>query len=335
MKLLIFSTLFCFQVLFNEDDAIHPITFPNENFKMVSGKQPLEVIEIPFRILDNLIIVEAEIDQQKGNFIFDTGAPDLRLNSQFFKKTRKLYNDPKLRSGITGEVADFGYVKIREFKWANFALKNTEIAAFDMRHLEKLKKIELMGVIGYQIFKDFELLIDYQKYRLFLYVLDENGDRISTLEQKNKSELCIHFRLKGHIPVVPITIGNYRLQFGIDTGAEFSVLNKFCRGKVLKHFSEKKQINLWGAGNESAKVSYGLLDTLKIEYWAYLKNRMLLCNPEGMNKAYDSGLDGILGFDFLCRQKTAINYRKKTLSLWYEKSDLIVMLPPIAKKAEE
>ena len=46
---------------------------------------------IPFKLIDNLIVIEAELLDQKGNFIVDTGSETLILNKAHFK-TRTPHN---------------------------------------------------------------------------------------------------------------------------------------------------------------------------------------------------------------------------------------------------
>ena len=45
-----------------------------------------DLTQIPFTLVKDLLIVEATINGETGNFIFDTGAAGLTLNWNHFKK---------------------------------------------------------------------------------------------------------------------------------------------------------------------------------------------------------------------------------------------------------
>ena len=109
---------------------------------------------IPFTMLEGMMVVEATVNNQKGNFIIDTGAPTLVLNER-----------PVSKEQVAGRGISEGLVTaevtVKAFNWSG--INKTNVAAFkvDISHLERVSGKELAGIIGYDILKEVELLVDY------------------------------------------------------------------------------------------------------------------------------------------------------------------------------
>ena len=59
---------------------------------------------IPFKLIDHLIVVEAELMNKKGNFIIDTGSYSLILNKVHFKTYYQHYKKRKKTHGVIGTI---------------------------------------------------------------------------------------------------------------------------------------------------------------------------------------------------------------------------------------
>ena len=137
------------------------------------------IIRIPFTLTGTLITVRARVDTTEGNFFFDTGASGLLLNYRHFGRVRgvALTNG----GGVTGTVRVLGTEQVDTFRLDN--LLATDIAAelIDFSHIENAKKIDLVGLIGYAVFRDFEVLFDYEASLLVLVRTDKNGNQLEAL----------------------------------------------------------------------------------------------------------------------------------------------------------
>ena len=60
-----------------------------------------EQITLPFRRVENLMVLEVEIDGQIGNFLLDIGAPYLVLNKTYFRCY--IPSDAMRMGGINGD----------------------------------------------------------------------------------------------------------------------------------------------------------------------------------------------------------------------------------------
>jgi hypothetical protein len=261
-----------------------------------------------------LIVINAKLYNQKGNFIIDTGSESLILNKVHFSN---LYNHQAKKqhtSGVLTSVENNYQKRIKEFIIQNFTLENKTSDVIDLSHIEESKKIKLLGIIGYNILKDYEVFIDMYLNQITLTKVNASGDKLNKNVYLEKIIDSISFDLKNHTIVVDGTINNQKVKLGIDTAAEFNQINKRINKKVLKYFIPKKRLQLSGIGNRKIEVLAGKLHRVKLSENIYFgPMSTVLTNLSKMNEAFGTSLDGILGFEFLAQKRTIINYQKEQL----------------------
>ena len=275
------------------------------------------IIRIPFTLTGTLITVRARVDTTEGNFFFDTGASGLLLNYRHFGRVRgvALTNG----GGVTGTVRVLGTEQVDTFRLDN--LLATDIAAelIDFSHIENAKKIDLVGLIGYAVFRDFEVLFDYESSLLVLVRTDKNGNQLEALprwEYKPLGDAAI--KTVGHIAVVWLKIGpKQEKSFALDSGAEQNLLSTAAGKRLLKeNFEIRKRVKLRGTGNQSIEVLSGVLQNASLDTFKFKPMATLLTNLSEINAAYQTDVDGILGYEFLSQRLVSINYRKKRITFY-------------------
>ncbi len=269
---------------------------------------------IPFKLVDHLIVVEAELLNKKGNFIIDTGSETLILNSGHFPNMYSNNTKYKETSGVL-QAIDYTYEKqVKEFVLQSFKLENKSSDVIDLSHIENSKKIKLLGIIGYNILKDYEIFIDMHLNQITLTKVDAFGNKLDKHVYLEKIVDSIAFKLKKHTIVLNSTINNQKLKFGLDTAAEFNQISKNVSKKVLKYFIPKKRLTLIGASNKKIEVLAGKLHRVKLKETVYFGPMLtVLTNLNKMNEAFGTDLDGIFGYEFFAQKRTIINYQKETL----------------------
>ncbi len=306
----------CITQVFANTDVLLPKFFSPED-KIVFSKA--EVINeytarIPFKLVDRLMIVEAEVLGKKGNFIIDTGSETLMLNEVHFSLERHFYSKRKQTSGVIAVIDDTFEKNVKEFILQNFNLKNKTSDIVDLSHIEKSKKINVLGIIGYNILKDYEIFIDMHLNQITLAKVDRYGNTLDKNVYAEKIIDSIDFRLRKHTIVINGTIGVQEVKFGLDSAAEFNQINKRIGKKALKHFYPKKRLVLMGASNNKIEVMAGKLFRVKLSETVYFgPMNTLLTNLNKMNEAFGTDLDGVLGYEFFQQKRTIINYQKEKL----------------------
>lgn len=272
------------------------------------GNQPLSY-SIPFELIDNLIVVMATVDGQMGKFIFDSGAPELMLNAQYFDS--KPTHRSKQSSGITGTIQNLGQLKVKKFDWYGFT-KNRFIAkVVDLQHLEKRKNIKIHGLIGFEIFRNFELVIDYQKRYIELWRLNSKGHRIDT--NSNLAIDSMTFQMKGHLAWLNTKVANQKMRLALDSGAEINLIDRRFEKAMKTAVGQRKEYQLTGVDPNGSRAQVGKLKTLLIDHRQFPKLDVMLYEMNSLNDRSGIRLDGILGYGFLSRARYAINYKKKKI----------------------
>ncbi|WP_298539047.1 hypothetical protein [uncultured Aquimarina sp.] len=291
------------------------IVFDNNNITFPNAEVLNEfTTRIPFKLIDHLIVIEAALLNKKGNFIIDTGSETLILNKIHFPTKYSHRKKRKETSGVLDIIEDTNTTKLKEFILQNFNLKNKASDIIDLSHIEKTKKMNLLGIIGYSILKDYEVFIDMHLHQITLTKVDKFGNTLDKKVYAEKFTDSISFKLKKHTIVLDTYINKQKLKFGLDSAAEYNQINKNSSKKVLKYFFPSKRIVLTGASKNTIEVMAGKLYRVRLSETTYCGPMItLLTNLTKMSEAFGTQLDGILGYEFLRQKRTIINYQKEKL----------------------
>ncbi|GJM32729.1 MAG: hypothetical protein DHS20C18_17300 [Saprospiraceae bacterium] len=273
-------------------------------------------VHIPFNMIGRLIAVDARVDTVAGTFILDTGAERLLLNKNYFDGFRGAGD--WVAMGNTGEVENVRHKKVDSLFWDNLLFADVKANVLDLSHIEQKKKIRLVGIIGYDVFKDFEVFLDFQLMQIVLSKLDKAGNRIDKevfLEQPYDS---LDFRLYRHLIIIKAEIEGVSLKFSLDSGAELNLLDRRVKRKVLNHFEIVKRVNMLGMGQKTIEVLAGVLNDVKCGNQESEGMRTLLTNLSEMNTSFQVNIDGVLGYEFLVTRRTLINYKQKKMFFFKE-----------------
>lgn len=310
------------------------LLFPASSFGEVKGNWSKQVslsfpeaeiigpntVRIPFRLSDRLILVQAGVDTLKGNFVLDTGAEGLVLNARHFEGERL---QAAASGGVTGGVRRVYLREMEEMTWGLLTYLDLEADVIDLSHIEYKKNIRLLGLIGYELLKDFEIFIDFQLRQLTLRRLDRKGRRLDTLPLLEQPSDSMDIQVIRYVIVLPSEVGGKKVAFSLDTGAEVNLLDRRINRRVLDHFEILKRVKLNGTGPNSVEVLAGRLGSVRCGPVNCRPMQTLLTNLDDIQDVYGFSLDGVLGFEFLFRRRVAINYRRKMLYFypWYKRNE--------------
>lgn len=282
------------------------------------------VMESDFELVGGLIFLDAKLDGQSQSFILDTGAPHLILNSSLIEKK----NGFKI-NGIGGTKKAKRLNKVN-FIWQGIKLKREISYAIDLNNIAQIKKRDFAGLISYDQVKRKEVLIDYEKRKMFL-ISKSNKSFFENYDKADK----IWFRMVRHIPVIKVKIGNRRYYFGIDTGAEINVIDKRLRKRLPKNMIVNDFLGqIMGGNNKQIQVNKVQVKEMKIGK-SYYKNQPFAFVDLSFLQGEDGiQLDGLLGYPFLKEALFSINYRKNQLCKWELKvnEDELIQLAIARKK---
>ncbi len=276
---------------------------------------------IPFKLVDHLIVIEAQLLDQKGSFIIDTGSETLILNKTHFKGFQRS-NQQTQKSGVLNIIDNPLERHLKEFIIKDLVINHTFSDVIDLSHIEVSKKMHLLGIIGYDVLKDYEIFVDMYLNQITLTKTNAKGDKLDDAVYLEKIIDSLDFKLKKHTIVIEANVNDKILKFGIDTAAELNQLNSNVDRKVLKQFFPKRKLQLIDATGKKIEVLAGKLYRVKLTESIYFgPMHTILTNLSKMNHAFGTHLDGIFGYEFLRQQRMIINYKKE--KLYFVKNPLI------------
>jgi len=259
---------------------------------------------IPFTMLEGMMVVEATVNNEKGNFIIDTGAPTLVLNE------RPMSKGQKAGRGISeGLVAD--EVTVKEFNWSGINKKNVEAFKVDISHLEKVSGKDLAGIIGYDILKEVELLVDYTTQTVQLSPV--KSQKLDT----QKPIAVIPFTMQAHLPVIKVKIGKKKLRLALDTASESNILDSKIYNKIDADLISNQRVGeIQGVDQQIKQVKVATVAQTNVKDLPFDSMPYLFTDLSHLKSESGLYIDGLLGYPFFKQGKMSINYKEQKIYMW-------------------
>jgi len=269
-------------------------------------------ITIPFKFVGKLIVIQANINGVAGNYILDTGTPNLVLNTRYFDgtPTNKVFHGINSAGGRV-EVSHLP-VKIGTQTWDKVYAE-----IIPMSHIERAKGIPIHGLIGSKLFKNQELQIDFQNMKIVLLDLDRKGEKIDP-DNHVKPYITIPFQWKGATPCIEARVGDEKIKLTVDTGAEINMLSERYLKKLDGNVRNIKEKYLGGFGKAPKKVSTASISNIQMNNHLCASMQTVFTSIAHLNQSVPGPVvDGIIGYEFLSQFRTAINFKKREIYLWH------------------
>jgi predicted aspartyl protease len=295
------------------------LTFPGSSVRYSGFPGTVESITIPLKRAGRLFLLEAHIDDQAGNFIFDTGAADLVLNSTYFRKYMTM--DLEEGGGVTGTSGNVRRTKVKRLMVADLSYENISADVVDLGHIENRRGFRIYGLFGLSLIKEFEVVIDLNHNELHLFRLDKSGNRLNTKMNEFKADLVRKVEEYHNVIFVKAKIGGKMLDFCLDTGAESNVLNSDASRKVLNTVTILRRSDLKGAGSGDSDVLFGTLNDFELGDKKVSDMQTIITSLDAMSQSYGFPIDGMLGFDFFEKGEICINLVKQEMKICFNKGD--------------
>ena len=270
-------------------------------------------VVLPFTMAGRLILIEARVDTTVGNFILDTGAPFLVLNKSWFRKYGTMVMAQA--GGITGSISDVMSTMVREVQLGEIVYNQVEADIIELSHLENSRGLPIFGLLGLNLFKSFEVFIDYDAQQIRLFKLDEKGKRLIKNE-RHKPLSHFPFYISNNTVLIDGELGGVPMRFCLDSGAEVNVLHNRLPNKAMMEVIINSRTFLTGTGNRRIEVSRGTVKSVHIDKFKSPPMPVLITHLGNMSRAYNLRIDGMLGYDFLSIAPVSINFVTKEITFW-------------------
>ena len=254
-------------------------------------------VTIPFQVINGLIIVEAEIDDRVGNYIFDTGAEELILN-------KEVRSGKTLFSSINGDLAT-EEVNINLLKIGNLTHSRIKAYSTDLGSMESYLNISLQGVIGCSLFMPRKIKIDFDAKEIVLSTTNDLiSDRIS----------FVRFEMMDGVPVCPVDIEGRPYLFGFDTGATMHVFDQGGYDNIKDHFMDTGLDTYVTTGTGEKTVNEILsLNSFMLGNQEVHNAHFLMQDLSEFNKSMKQPISGVLSLTTLETKSIVIDLQEKRI----------------------
>jgi len=261
-----------------------------------------ESLKIPFELKNGMIIVQASVNGDTGAFVLDTGSPNVVLNTRNVTGLRLAEANPQTQ--FDRSLA----VKVNHFSWAGVERENMEAVAMDISHLESVSKQKILGVIGFDVLQNYEVLFNFERCHLILLPPRDNW-----MHRLNEPLHRLEFRLHGQLPVVKARVGGQRLRLGLDSGGT-NLLGEEALAKLPEaSVGPMEQQRMLGFGHRSQYLNAAELAPIEIDGQRFEATRFVF---EDLPYLKEKRIDGLLGLPFLGQFRFSINYSKEEIYFW-------------------
>ena len=294
-------------------NLLHPY---DENEPLVEATESSCII--PFTRAGNLILIQAKADSTEGNFILDTGAPGLVLNITYFRQYPVTYQHDAEETSITGTSSSVSKTTIDSLRLGTIHYHKLEADLANLGPLENSKSIKIIGLLGMALFRNCEMIIDYEKNEIHLHLISKKESSTYCHEMlKDTSQYnTIPVDLMDNRIVAKTEVAGKKLKLVIDCGAETNLLDSRLPDRVFEEVSVTKRVTLSGTGTNKVEALYGLLSSMTIGPRKIPDMPVLITNLEKTCFSYMGCIDGILGFDFLSLHKIGFNFVNRKMYIW-------------------
>lgn len=294
----------------------YSLTYGPENFKIKNAE--FDSLNIPLKRAGRLFLIEVKLDGQVGNFIFDTGASNLLLNRTYFRDYKT--SGTQKSFGITGNVNAVDQVLIDSLEFSDLKYTKIQADVANLNHLENRAGVRILGLLGFNMIKNFEIILDGNNNLLQLFRIDRNGSRVNS-----KAILKTHCTQKieflNNILFLTGKISDRKLLFCFDTGAEMNSLSSYCPKKVLSSIAVKGRTILKGAGSGNYEVLHGIMGNFEFETYPIKGMETIIADLGHLSMVYGNYIDGILGYNFISQGIISINFVKRQFGITFIKQD--------------
>lgn len=289
-------------------------SYAQDKFHLLGNKDSYAV---SFKLVNNLIVVPLEVNGVQLNFLLDTGVNNTLLLNLKLEDSLKLKNIEEIKLRGLGEDQHINAVKSKNniFKLGKIFNKNHMVYAIQSQGLDLSSRlgIDINGIIGGDLFRDFIVDINYSINRIKFYnpntYVYKNCRRCEDFELEfynNKPYIYASVDDEKEIPVKLLidSGGSDALWLFDKSSVDISVpdkhfndyLGRGLSGNVFGKRSKIKKIRLGSYVLEDANVAYPNFNSIENAY----KHK---------------GRNGSLGSEILKRFRIIYDYPNKKLTI--------------------
>jgi len=251
------------------------------------------------QVTDGYVFLDGRVGDRAGAFMFDTGSPfSFFLNNNYLDL--ELTN--RVGSGAAGsgqQLILYQHDSVGPITVGGVAFHNVEGArSANFGFIERGIRPDFLGFAGFELIRDYEFVIDYERQAIDLYRTDENGDPVVRHVDPDEVVATLTFRTERdhQVPLVTFAVEGVQIEASFDCGSpgDLSLMTETRRALEAsgRLQSTEGAHTLSGLTYEGISLSVGFARV-----------------TEGTTNTMS------LGYSFLREYRSVWNYRNRTLTL--------------------
>lgn len=291
----------------------------HSDFYSPDFKPDADSVIIPMKRAGRLFLIEAKVDEEIGNLVFDTGASGLVLNSTYFRNHLKTGGASS--NGITGSVGTVEQISVGQIEFADLTYKNLKADVVNLGHIENRRGVKIIGLFGFGMIRNLEIVIDPANNELKLFRIDKTGKRLTRNLSGFKPDYSQKIEGNTNILFLKGIVGGKVLNFCFDTGAETNAICSNSNKKIMSTLTITRRAALKGAGAAGSEVLFGRMNDFTIGNRQIQDMETIITNLDALGEAYGIHIDGMLGYSFLEHGIVCINFVNKQFGIRFTKGE--------------
>jgi len=177
--------------------------------------------QVPAQIISNLFFVEtAQADGVTRRFLVDTGSSTTYASPELAQKlgVKEKGAPATVRiESVHGEVVTLPRAVLRQLRVGAATFDHVPVAVYDFAELSEHLGLKVDGLLGFPLFRDRLLTLDYAQSRLLLAPLSAGA---AHPPRDRPGQSTFTFNNEQGVPFIPVQLGNESFVVLIDTGSD-------------------------------------------------------------------------------------------------------------------
>lgn len=269
--------------------------------------------QLPIREVDRRFVTTVRINGHPVSMMIDTGTTMSTLTSHAAAMLRLPYDENRMAvvNGIGGKLGPQHLMVARSIQFGTQNWEDVHLVTANVLGPDDLDPTLPSGSIGADLLSRYNVVLDFPKHTMTLYTLcdgpfaPETGDlQVLELERPSmdslRAMLMIRIRLNGHPVHALIDTGSYRTSATRDAAIRSGVDEEIL--------DQERAATIGSATGARANGHVHIFETIEIGTATYPRGPVLV------QDASTSGVDMLLGMDFLKSRTVWISYAMRTVS---------------------
>lgn len=287
-----------------------------DKLKNFNGQLPYQIdstfheATIKFIVTDPLPFVRVKINENyEGNFIIDTGAGELTLDTDFAREAGADVFGPESGGQFGGgKKAMTLHGRIRSIDLGDLTVKNVPVTVLSLRQIE-MEGMKIDGVIGTTFLSQFLSSIDYKNGQLVLR--PRNSFRSERIFSETSTYHHVPFYLADdHFMLSHGSIGGKNMLFFVDTGLANTAFTcpKSTLRKLNIRIDKRKKDSGQGGGGTTHEIYPFDLDEICLGECCVKDLHGLYGTFPAIEKVFGMTIHGLLSHEFFKNKELTIDF---------------------------